>query len=176
MDILDLARQQKYVDKNEYYIFERTYLAGITYHIDEYLEYLNEEEKDLFAIFEPNNPYDKNAIAIYGGEHFIGYVPRDVAEDIAELPYEIKKDIVLDLRYRNERKCIYSILFPKKHYNAIQSIYYNLQSNYYLPKPTLKQKIIEWLGIESNTIFNIFLAIVSIALLFILFMICAVDS
>jgi hypothetical protein len=184
MEIDDFVNQKiqsklQTINKRDYFIIQRRCrVAGLFYHMDEYLEYLNEEEEDLFAIFEPNNPYDKNAIAIYGGDHFIGYVPRDIAEYIAELPYSIRKDIILDLRYRNKKKCIYSIMFPQKHYNAIQSIYDNLQSNY-LQKSTFSEKIIKWIGldeIEYNTTFKLFLGVISIALLFILFMICAVNN
>lgn len=171
MEIDDFVNQEiqsklQPIKKRDYFIIQRRCrVAGLFYHMYEYLEYLDKDD-GLVAVFEPNNPYDKNAIAIYGGEHFIGYVPRDIAKKIASLPYFVKADLILDLKYKNVNGCIYDILVPRKYIAFIHNI----------QKSTLKQKIMEWLGIESNTIFNIFLAIVSIALLFILFMICAVDN
>lgn len=182
MDIEDFIKQgiqqklkkRKVINKRDYYTIERhCRVAGLFYHRYEYYKYLDEVE-DLVAVFKPNNEYDKNAIAIYGGEHFIGYVPRGIAKKIAPLPDFVKDDLILDLKCKDDDRCTYDILVPRKYVKIIPDI-----PIYHIPKSTLKQKIIEWLGldeIEYNTTFKLFLGVISIALLFVLFLICAVDN
>ena len=144
--------QQNSIYNDNYYTIERNcHVAGLTYHLDEYLDYLDDEE-DLVAVFEPNNPYDRNAIAIYGGEHFIGYVPRHIAKKIAPLPNFVKDDLILDLQYRDVERCIYSILIPKKYVT------------YILDKQglTFTQMLCKWFGVgvtEFNKTFKLRLAI-----------------
>ena len=174
MDIEDFIKQgiqqklkkRKAINKRDYYTIERhCRVAGLFYHRYDYYKYLDEDE-GLVAVFEPNNIYDENAIAIYGGEHFIGYVPKDIAEKIAPLPDFVKDDLILDLKCKDDDRCTYDILVPRKYVKIIPDI----------PISTFGEKIIKWLGIEYNTTFKLFLGVISVALLFILFLICAVDN
>lgn len=57
-----------------------TKVAGVTFNnIQAYLPNVRINDT-LQAIFEPNNPYDKNAIALYHQGTQIGYFPRHIAK------------------------------------------------------------------------------------------------
>lgn len=57
-----------------------TKVVGVTFNnIQEYLPKIKIND-NLQAIFEPNNPYDKNAVAIYHRNHKIGYISKDIAK------------------------------------------------------------------------------------------------
>ena len=66
-----------------------TKLVGVTYEnhdgesIQDILPFLNKGESLAF-VREYDNPYDKNAIAVYCGSSHIGYLDRSTAERIAE--------------------------------------------------------------------------------------------
>ena len=57
-----------------------TKVVGVTFNnIQEYLPKIKIND-NLKAIFEPDNPYDKNAVAIYHNSNKIGYISKDIAK------------------------------------------------------------------------------------------------
>ena len=63
-----------------------TYIAGVKFRkgAREHLDKLEPGEALDFRR-EPENKFDKNAIAVWHGEQQLGYVPPDLAGDIAKL-------------------------------------------------------------------------------------------
>ena len=71
-----------------YQIFVKdTLVAGISFRKDDALRFINGSNQTLELEREPNNAIDKNAIKVIGvtpsARSFVGYVPKDVAEQIA---------------------------------------------------------------------------------------------
>jgi hypothetical protein len=64
-------------------------VAGISYRKQAALNFANSSNQRLRLEREPDNAHDPNAIKIIGvsqaGEFLIGYVPREIAEQIADL-------------------------------------------------------------------------------------------
>ena len=65
----------------------RCLLAGARFRPAEAQAVVLELEPDatLDLVREPENPYDPNAIQVHSDEHFIGFVAKQVAEDLAPL-------------------------------------------------------------------------------------------
>jgi hypothetical protein len=88
-NVLKLSFYNFPYNRKEYQIlFDRLEIAGINYRFNNAKKIFTNE--DVYIVFEkePNNKYDKNAIAIYGvnenkKEH-IGYVDKETARFIAE--------------------------------------------------------------------------------------------
>ena len=60
-----------------------TKVAGITFdNIQEYIPNIHALDS-LTAVFEPENPYDPNAIALYHKDKKIGYMPRNIAKTLS---------------------------------------------------------------------------------------------
>lgn len=56
-----------------------TKVVGVTFdNRQQYLQYVKKDDK-LIASFEPNNPYDSNAIALLHNGNKIGYFSRKIA-------------------------------------------------------------------------------------------------
>ena len=88
-DVLKLRFSNFLYDRNEYQIlFDRLEIAGINYKFKNAKKIFTDEGAYIIFKREPNNEYDKNAIAVYGvnneiKEH-IGYVDRKTAKFIVE--------------------------------------------------------------------------------------------
>lgn len=67
------------------FVYRGVNIAGAYYHDDALRKFCMKESNGRFtAMFDPGNPHDKNAIVLkneYG--ETLGYVPRDIAADIA---------------------------------------------------------------------------------------------
>jgi hypothetical protein len=62
-------------------------VVGLNHHRKEVLNYISDGSSTELAIFrEPDNKYDKNAIALYNGIEKIGHLPKEIAAIIAKLP------------------------------------------------------------------------------------------
>lgn len=61
-------------------------VAGITFRKNDVLRFMKATEQTLALEQEPNNPHDKNAIKVIGvtpsARYFLGYVPKEVSEQI----------------------------------------------------------------------------------------------
>lgn len=71
--------------KNIKFLFKEVSLAGTYYHLGAMFGFCLDEEEDYsHAFFNPNNPYDKNAVQLTtnGGE-LLGYVPKEIAARLA---------------------------------------------------------------------------------------------
>ena len=67
-------------------MFQRTFkLAGVTHDdAQENIKKFGCKDIGSFALVrEPNNPHDPNAIRVEIGGLYLGYVPRNIAEDLA---------------------------------------------------------------------------------------------
>lgn len=60
-----------------------TKIAGITHnHRQEFIKFFTEGQ-ELIAVRQPENEFDRNAIAVFDGIRQLGYIPKGVAEQIA---------------------------------------------------------------------------------------------
>lgn len=80
-----------------YQIFaDRIPIAGIQFRRDDILKFCHSTNQELVLEREPDNEHDPKAIKLFGvassGRHFIGYVPKELAEQIVatELFAEVK--------------------------------------------------------------------------------------
>lgn len=73
--------------KNRYifFVYKDINLAGTYYHHDAMFSFCQEKnDNGYLAFFDPKNPYDRNAIVIENTiEETLGYVPREIAAEIA---------------------------------------------------------------------------------------------
>lgn len=62
-----------------------TFIAGVKFRpgANVHLDSL-EEGTDLTLVPEPTNKYDRHAIKVMSGDMFVGYVPKDLAEDVGK--------------------------------------------------------------------------------------------
>lgn len=85
-------------------------VAGINHYQYAYDKFV-ENNLPMSARYEPTNEYDENAIAIYGGNRLIGYVPRRIAEKVAYLPEEDKERLAIRETSRDKYGCVFSLYF-----------------------------------------------------------------
>lgn len=98
-------------------LFKSTFsAAGLMYRLKTAARVLMSTDCDVprfSAFFEPFNPYDRNAIAIYYNKRQFGYVPKFFAEEISALPRSVKDNLYLRPAYRRECDIFFDIVYPK---------------------------------------------------------------
>lgn len=98
------------------------FVRGVLHRKENIIKWAKGRKPSIFAKPEPDNPYDKNAIAIYGksstGTFHIGYIAREISNKLAELGFTDKVKVRLvnaEIRENNEDTKIfiqYDILVP----------------------------------------------------------------
>ena len=60
-----------------------TKLVGVSFHQEKVKKL--EENQQLYLVRQPTNQYDKNAIAVAGKEGKVGFIKKDLAEQLAPI-------------------------------------------------------------------------------------------
>ena len=72
-----------------------TRVVGVSFH-DDVLQLPNFcAGKEVEIHYEPSNPVDRNALAIFGGGHRVGYLPVPIAEELAPSGTRVGRGLIL---------------------------------------------------------------------------------
>lgn len=150
-----------------YQILANTSIAGLWYRKEAAIQFASSDNQGLYIVEEPDNPYDKNAIAVYGecskGLLHLGYLPKELAQEIKDsqlFPLIFTRLTRIWIGDYGKQEIQLQLLIPKSKMNELRDKEDNSPPSTYLKEKAkfLKLDIKNKTTKEANLIINEYLA------------------